>query len=140
MLTVTPLQRWGVQLCGAGDRHRSTVAGGRLKVTEWSAAAGAEKLLSFGTVLDIGPWGSLSRVHSTVFGALDPLVEERFTQGTIGLLLTGFGRATVRAYYEGPLAYTPPPSLTRSERFASDPALGISLTVAISLRDFAGRK
>ena len=134
MGAVTPLPRWAVQACALGERHSSSVAGGEYRVTEWSLAAGAGRLVGLGSALSVGPWAKLSRVHATITtipGAEFPQFEERFTRGSVGLAVTVLQRATVRVYYEAAIGYTEPAGYTSSESIASDQVVGISLAFSV---------
>ena len=137
---VTLVPALGFQVCAQALTQSTSLNRANLRVREFSAGAGAGRLVSFGSVLAIGVWGRLSLVRSRLrydlaspgFPPLAPPVEERFTQGTMGLSLTAFGRATARLYYERPLGeYTDLAGATLSETIASDPQVGIGVVVII---------
>jgi hypothetical protein len=128
-------QRYAAQACAEVGTQSATYGDAKFRLRHLAASAGAGRLVAVGNVLALGPWVSLAYVSSRFrypsgFPTVPP-AEERFLRGTIGLAVSGFGRATARAYYERSIFYSPPAGRTRSETIASDPTIGMSLAVRL---------
>jgi hypothetical protein len=136
----TLVSRVGFEACASGAIESTSLAGADFDLWELSVAGGVGRLWRLGSTVSFGVWGRLSRVRSRLtyppgagvpFFPPTPPVEERFIRGTLGLAVTGFGRVTVRVYYEGPLGYAEPQQYTLTETIASDRAVGVSLAFTL---------
>lgn len=136
-------RRTGAEACASWARSTAEMSGADFTQKGWSLGVGASHLIRIGSVLGLGAWGQLGKssavLRTNTLGVVSfpiPLVEERFTEGRVGLSLTILRSVTARVAYGGPIGYEPLASLGPSETIGSDRVVVGSVVVAAPIPYF----
>ena len=131
--------RLGVQVCGTYGQTSAAMSGARFTQKDLSLGIGASRFIRLG-IVTLGGWAEIAKTRSdlrtSTLGKIsyppEALLRARFPQGRVGLSVTVPPLATIRLSYGGPIGYSRPSGLTRSEAFIASRFL--AATVAIATR------